>query len=192
MDGININRYPVITIPGNVLSKKRKYKVVRYSGHYGIKLDIPKSVLRDIIKTMKDCWKLQTIETPVQIKFTFYVPSFPPNNGIDHDNAKQLYLDLLQADKIKIHRKGKSKGLPYLASEGAGIILDDKIVQSTDGTRFKFMCYTCQWGTEGKRRQFTRKKEKCGCPGPQKCTDRRVEIEITDMILSKDGVYRNV
>lgn len=190
-DSQNIDKYdyPIITIPGVVISKKRNYKVVKYSGHYGIGLGIKKSILRNIIRIMKDCWGLPTIEHPVQIKFLFHIPSFPPNNDVDHDNAKQLYLDLLQADKIKIHRTGRKKGLPYLASEGAGIIRDDKIVQSTDGTRFVFLCHTCQYGLTGKRRSFTKNKKKHGCPGPTKCPHRRIEIEISDMILNENGVY---
>jgi hypothetical protein len=145
--------------------------------------------LRNIIKILQRCWGEPTIETPIQIKFTFYVPSFPPYADVDHDNAKQLYLDLLQADKWKIRRMGPGRGQKYLSSEGAGIISDDRIVQGTDGTRFVFLCHTCEWGITGKRRQFVRNKEKRGCPGPTKCPDRRVEIEISDMVLTRGGIY---
>jgi hypothetical protein len=188
---MNKNKYPIITISGVVISKKRRYKIRKIGGHHSIYLDIKKSILDEIIKTMQRQWGLPTITTAVQIKFSFYVPAYPLNQKVDHDNAKQLYLDLLQSDKWKVHQRGENKGLKYLSFEGAGIISDDKIVQSTDGTRFIFMCFSCKWGFTGERRQFTRKKIKMGCPGMKSCPDQRIEIEITDMILGKDGIYYN-
>lgn len=182
-------KYPKIVIPGAPISKKRRYKVVRYGSRYGIALDIKKSVLKNIIKIMQRCWGKPTITTPVQVKLTFFVASFPPYADVDHDNAKQLYLDLLQENKWKTRRMGENKGEKYLASEGAGILKDDRIVQSTDGTRFIFLCRSCQWGITGKRRSFTRNKEKQGCPGSTKCPDRKIEIEITDMVLNEKGFY---
>ncbi len=184
-----MNNYPIITIPGDVISKKRRYKIVKIGNNYKIALNIKKSILNDIIKLMRRQWGLPVITTPIQIKFMFYIPNFPPNNKVDHDNAKQLYLDLLQIDKYKVERTGKNKGKEYLASSGAGIIADDKLIQSTDGTRFVFLCKKCKWGVTGERRQFTKNKEKMGCPGPKSCKDRRIEIEINDMKLNQEGFY---
>jgi hypothetical protein len=182
-------KYPKITIPGIVISKKRRYKIRKIGGHHELYLDIKKSVLDGIIRVMRRQWGQPTITNAVQIKFAFYISSYPLNQKVDHDNAKQLYLDLLQADKWKVHQRGENKDLKYLSSEGAGVISDDKIVQSTDGTRFVFMCFSCQWGFTGERRQFTRKKVKMGCPGVKKCQKQRIEIEITDMFLNKEGFF---
>lgn len=186
-------KYPLITVHDKVISKKRRYKVIKYpSGRYGIALDIKKAVLQGIIKEIQRCWGESVIETPVQVKFTFYVQSYPPTADVDHDNAKQLYLDLLQADKWKVRRMGKGKGQEYLASEGAGVIRDDSLVHSTDGTRFIFLCYRCKWGITGRRRSPIVKGEKTGCPGVTKCKQQRIEIQITDMVLNREGWYETV
>lgn len=185
-----MNKYPKIIIPGKVLSKKNKWK----PAYKRIYLGIDKEVLRTIILAMKSCWDGPVIDRPIQASILMYVTSYPPYADIDLDNAKQIYLDLMQEDKIKIRRKGRCKGMPYLASEGAGIIKDDKIVQSTDGSRFYYLCKECEYGLTGKRRELIRKvdgkKVKTGCQGATNCKQRRVEITITDMVLN-GGVYEN-
>lgn len=180
--------YPLITILGAVIAKKGKYKIRKVGGHHELYLDIKKEVLLRIIKAMRRQWGLPVITTAVQVKLTMYVPSYPLHQKTDHDNAKQLYLDLLQADKWKVHKWGENRGLKYLSSEGAGIISDDKIVQSTDGTRFVFMCFKCKHGFTGDRLHHVKNKERIGCPGVKSCPEQRIEIQITDMVM-KNGIF---
>lgn len=113
------------------------------------------------------------IKTAVNAKFLFYVPKYPelPNPaGRDMSNSFQLYEDLMQEDF-------------------AGIIENDSLIQGCDGSRFVFLCYSCKWGITGKRRSPIKDGIKTGCPGAMKCPQRRVEIQLTDMVFGKGGFY---
>ena len=154
--------------------------------------DIDNATKKAIITHMRHGWGKPTIKTPVNVAFRFFVPKYPELPGLagrDLSNSYQVYEDLMQADQWKTKKKGIDKGFKYKASEGAGIIENDSLIQGHDGSRFIFLCFKCQWGWRGTRRQFTQNKIKMGCPGVKSCPGQRIEIEITDMILGRDGFY---
>lgn len=201
--------YPIITIPGGVISKKnspnlhclstgqkRNSKLKRDCGgtmRPMISDDIDKATQKIIIKRMRRGWGEPTIITPVNIAFRFHVakhPEAPSLAGRDLSNSYQLYEDLLQADQWKVKNKGIDKGFKYKASEGAGIIENDSLIQGHNGSGFVYLCFSCQWGFKGERRQFTRKKVKMGCPGVKSCPERKLTIEITDMVM-ENGIFIN-
>jgi hypothetical protein len=196
----NKMKYPEITIPGKILIKKNNpvlscFKATpnnktitkacggRYRPGVASAGGITEREKEEVVLYMRRSWGLPAIETPVNIKLSFHVTKFPPLAGKDRDNAEQIYLDLLQADKWKVHRTGKDKGQRYLASSGAGVIIDDNQVHGTDGTRFVFECSICEHG------DFRKKKRKKECPGQKKCRKVKTVIKIDDMIFGIDGMY---
>lgn len=200
--------YPIIIIPGAVISKKnnpnlhclptgqkRNSQLRRHckgTMRPMISDDIDKATQKIIITQMRRGWGKPTITTPVNIAFRFHVakyPEAPSLAGRDLSNSYQLYEDLMQADQWKIKNKGIDKGLRYKATEGAGIIENDSLIQGHDGSRFIYLCFSCKWGWRGDRRSPIRKGVKTGCPGVKSCSKRKIEIEISDMVMGKEGFY---
>lgn len=203
-----MSNYPIITIQGDVLSKKNKPNLHCLSTGMPpndkskrhcqgtmrpmISDDISKSDKEFIAVHMRRSWAVATVKTPVNVAFRFFVPKFPelPNlAGRDLSNSYQLYEDLMQADIWKVHKKGRYKGDRCLYSAGAGIIENDGLIMGHVGSKFIFLCMICPWGITGTRSSRIRKGIKTGCPGPTKCPDRKVEIEISDMVLNRRGFY---
>lgn len=202
------NNYSTIIIPGTVISKKnspnlhclptgqkRNPKLKRDCGgtmRPMISDDIDRATKRAIITCMCRAWGKPTIKTPVNVAFRFFVakyPELPSLAGRDLSNSYQVYEDLMQADQWKVKKKGVDKGLRYKATEGAGIIENDSLIQGHDGSRFIYLCFSCKWGWRGDRRSPIRKGIKTGCPGVKSCPERKIEIEITDMVLGEDRFY---
>lgn len=145
-----------------------------------------------IIVQMQRDWGLPTIKTPVNVAFRFYIPKYPilPNlAGRDLSNSYQLDEDLMQGDIFKTPTRGQFRGISILASSGAGIIENDSLIQAHDGSRFIYLCRTCDWGLTGRRLSPVVKGERTGCPGVTKCKKEKIEIEITDMVLNEGGWY---
>jgi hypothetical protein len=171
-----MSKYPIITIPGDVVSKKnnpqlhcQKMPGKKKCGMLPRINDGIKQKKKEFIATeMRRCWGLPAISGPVNAKFTFYIPKFPniPNiAGRDLSNSYQIYEDLMQANI-------------------ASILENDSLIMGHDGSRFIFLCFSCCWGITGKRRSPIKNGKKVGCPGSKKCPDRRVEIEISDMVFN--------
>jgi hypothetical protein len=205
-----MSKYPLIVIPGRVLSKKnnpdlhclptgqkRNYKSKRHcfgTMRPGISDGIDKATKDAILAYMRRCWGLQTITGPVNAQFHFFVAKYPELPGLagrDLSNSYELYQDLMQADQYKVPTRGQYKGLRCLASSGAGIIENDSLIQGHNGSRFIYLCRECDYGFTGERRSPVRNKVKTGCPGSTKCPHRRIEIQLTDMRLVKGGFYEN-
>lgn len=204
-----MNKYPIITIPGAIISKKttpslhclptgqrRNPESKRHckgTMRPMISDDIDIATKQTILLYMRRSWGLPTITGPVNAKFTFSVPTYPilPTlAGRDLSNSYQLLEDLMQADQWKIHKRGQNRGLKYLASAGAGIITNDSLIQGYEGSRFVYLCYICKWGITGKRRSVIKDRKKVGgCLGSTKCPQRQTTIEITDMEMTAFGYY---
>lgn len=177
-------KYPLLIIPGKILILKNRPVLA-----HGIVIpmgNISKTTQKRIITTLSRQWGRPTIKTPVNLKFTFYINKYMPDKGCDTSNAYQFYEDILQQ---MLYKKDSHK----LLRDGAGIIEDDSLVFSHDGTKFAFICDECVYGYTGKRLKSTKTMDRCPIKRGNKkmgikpvyCPYIKIIIEITDVILEK-------
>lgn len=95
---------------------------------------------------------------PLHTKFTFY-GFWDENNGKrpDLNNLYDAPLDWL---------------------EGAGVIANDRLVRSHDGSRLKFVCADCPWYCAESNRRLKSTSRLKRCPGTGRCDKAGIEIQI--------------
>jgi len=122
---------------------------------------------KEAVFLLKKAWNGRPVITcKIQAKFTFYYSGKHP----DLSNLYESIQDWL--------------GTKH---NGAGVIEDDTLIQSHDGSRKIHLCTGCPWYNEETGKRLKSKKHEARCPDVGKCPKviPRMEIELYEFTEAK-------